>query len=267
MDWPTLLIGDVEYLEFEPAANALIEAGAVCARDARAALDLIADGLSPAVIVVAQCWPSQFSRRDLNRLRRAAPLARFVGLLGPWLEGETRTGKPWPTMQRSYWHQAAVRLASEPSESHFPQWSLAVTAGDDERLLLDTLKSSSAGHDRRRVIAICARHRETAESLADICRMQKWNSIWLRELPTETPLEVDALIVDNPKGVGAEVNNITRLRTLVGDAPILVLLGFPQQEIVDQLLSAGATAVVAKPSLTSDLIPQIERSLALGSVG
>ena len=53
-------------------------------------------GSSPDVIVVAQAFPGQFSHQAIDRLRRLAPLARMVGLMGSWCEGEMRTGSPWP---------------------------------------------------------------------------------------------------------------------------------------------------------------------------
>ena len=62
------------------------------------------------VIVVAEDRPGQYSEETIDRLRRLAPLARVVGLLGSWCEGESRTGRPWPASIRVYWHQWLPRF-------------------------------------------------------------------------------------------------------------------------------------------------------------
>src|SRR5213595_3145892 len=101
----TLFIGDHRRPEFSGPARWLAAHEAAIARDIPQALSMLADGMSPAVIVVAQAWPGSFSVQQITRLRRAAPLARVIGLLASWLEGEARSGKPWPAAQRRYWHR------------------------------------------------------------------------------------------------------------------------------------------------------------------
>ena len=100
-------MGDCDRSEFTGARNVLGRMGRVTsfpeAESAAAALSR-AD-VAHDVIVVAQAFPGQFSADAIDQLRRAAPLARVVGLLGSWCEGETRTGWPWPAAIRVYWHQ------------------------------------------------------------------------------------------------------------------------------------------------------------------
>ena len=61
---------------------------------------LAAGRFVPDVIVVAQAFPGQFSLDEIDRIRGLAPLARLLGLLGSWCEGEVRTGLPWPAVIR-----------------------------------------------------------------------------------------------------------------------------------------------------------------------
>jgi hypothetical protein len=101
----------------------------------------------PDVIVVAQARPGEFSHQAVDRLRRLAPLARIVGLMGSWCEGEMRSGSPWPASARVYWHQWPARCGGElghlargvPSS-----WSLPITATEEERLLAD---AATRGND------------------------------------------------------------------------------------------------------------------------
>ena len=110
-----LLLGDTDRAEFQDAWPRLGSWGAVWAftEIAAATAALAAGKIVPDVIVVVQAFPGQFSHAMVDRLRRAAPLARLIGLLGSWCEGETRTGSPWPGAVRTYWHQWAIRCDRE----------------------------------------------------------------------------------------------------------------------------------------------------------
>ncbi len=281
-----LVVGDTDQPEFRDAVARLIVRGAATAANMESAIEFVQRDCAPVVIIIAESWPGQYSHSKLDRLRRAAPLARIVGLLGPWLEGETRTGKPWPTMQRAYWHQAQPRFellfgpraahsisptvlvggnlhsGVGPSSPYDDQLSLPLTASDEERLLSSTGSNplaDEADRPQRRVIAICARHRDTAESLIDVCLAKRWKNIWLRKLPVETPLVVDAALLDVRLNLEAELPLIASLKKILGPAPIVALLGFPRYDDVDQLQSAGVAAVISKPFLASDLIRRLEQ--------
>jgi CheY-like chemotaxis protein len=268
MDIPILLIGDTNRPEFRAATASLIEHGALSVADLSSALQTVRDGFNPALIVIAESWPGQFSNRELNELRRAAPLARIVGLLGPWLEGEARTGKPWPTMVRVYWHQASARLGRELEaieDGNSSLWSFPVTASEDEKLLFsgDAVQFDSPPTT---IIAICSRHRETAEALSDICASRGWATVWLRNLPADTPLRVSAVLFDVGRGDSAELKTIAKLKAITENAPIVALVGFPRCDDIDRLCSAGASAIVSKPFLTADLLWQVEQLLATAGV-
>lgn len=86
------LVGDVEHPDFAEAA-ALVRATAI-----------VGPGL-PELIVLAQSRPGVIRLREIERLRRSAPLSGEVSLLGSWCEGETRTGKPAAGVRRLYWYE------------------------------------------------------------------------------------------------------------------------------------------------------------------
>src|SRR5260370_311264 len=138
---PTVLgVGDFAREEFREAQQAI-------ARDANFSIaarpDLALDHLKvatelPEIIVIAQSWPGQFSTAAVERLRRAAPLARIWALLGAWCCGESRSGKPWPGTLRAYWHQWTPGWRHEllrVTGGQAPAWCLPLTASGAERLV------------------------------------------------------------------------------------------------------------------------------------
>src|SRR5687768_80886 len=110
-----LFVGDSSHVEFrEPVAwlreyfDLTISSGLDVA-----VAQLANENDPPDVIVLASARPGLFSQQDVVTLLRRAPLARFVGLMGGWCEGELRTGQPWRGVTRVYWHQFVPRLAEE----------------------------------------------------------------------------------------------------------------------------------------------------------
>jgi CheY-like chemotaxis protein len=258
---PVLFVGDAERAEFREAAAQLAVQEARSVADIPAALELLnGSDFSPAVIVLAEVGSQPGSTDDLAKLRRTVPLARLVRLADPWLEGESRTNRSLPVTLRAQWHQ---------SVDQFP-WSLPATANQDDCLLattddhtttspLNPTVDTVSAFGPSTLIAICARDRETAQSLSCIFTAQRWKSLCLRTPPTETPLLVDAVVFDLAFGTDEELAQLTAMRSAVGAAPLIALLGFPRPEDIARLQSAGATAVISKPFLTADLIQQIEQ--------
>jgi DNA-binding NarL/FixJ family response regulator len=257
-----LLVGDTNRAEFREAAEAAGRLGDVLrAADADAAADAIAAGrFAPDVIVVAQVFPGEFSAAAIDRLRSLAPLARVVGMLGPWCEGETRTGKPWPAAIRLYWHQwlpqadaELRRLAGGQTSS----WSLPATASEEERLLA---RADRRWQQREGRVAIHSPRAEMYAWLADACRLRGYTPVRVAAVAGETaPIAAaGALLFDGTEGQGQELTGLARLAASVRPAPVVVLLDFPRVEDRDRVLAAGAAAVLAKPLWLEDLFWQLD---------
>ena len=88
------LVGEIEHPDFAETVALVRDAASV-------------GSLPPELIVMAQSRPGVFSAQWIERLRRSAPLAGVVALLGTWCEGETRSGRPAPGF--------ACRHSSRPS--------------------------------------------------------------------------------------------------------------------------------------------------------
>jgi DNA-binding NarL/FixJ family response regulator len=280
-----LLVGNTDRSEFRPARAALETLGQVTSRpDAEAAADLLSSGQVTAdVIIIAQSYPGQFSHEAIDRLRRLAPLARVLGLLGSWCEGEMRSGDPWPAPIRVYWHQWLPRCERELGRMHRGQgsgWGLPITATDEERLLLE-LVEPSAGQvqrdasglspmmGRQGLVAIHSRSYEMQDWLSAVLRGRGLSTVWLRP-PRPARVEgAAAAIFDGSDCRGEELDELKHLRDMLGPppadntAPIIALLDFPRIEDYHRVLGAGATAMVSKPLIVEDLFRELDRVLAL----
>ena len=106
-----LLVGNSEHPEF---AVALCWLRAHLELTVSAGLDLALQHLraqeNPQLILLVQSRRNEISQHQIEQLHRTAPLARLVGLLGSWCEGEVRSGEPWKGVQRIYWHQWTPQL-------------------------------------------------------------------------------------------------------------------------------------------------------------
>ncbi len=217
--------------------------------------------LAPDLIVMAQARPGQFSIGAVDRLRCLAPLARVVGLLGSWCEGETRSGQPWPAAVRIYWHQWPAQAGQEIARLRAgtcSTWSLPITASEEERLLL---LAEEPVAKREGLIAIWTPDFEMHDWLQAACARRGYSTVWLLPHRPVPPEGVTAAIFDGNECRGEERSSLEQLAAALGPAPIVALLDFPRIEDRDRGLAAGAKAVLSKPFLIDDLFWQIDRLL------
>ncbi|MBN2218243.1 MAG: hypothetical protein JW719_12785 [Pirellulales bacterium] len=260
-----LVLGDTHRSEFAAARASLDALGQV---DEAASVDEVlatadADGLSPAVIVVAQRYPGEFATESLDQLRHKAPLARIVGLLGSWCEGESRTGYPWPGAIRLYWHQwipQARRELADLTSGGASTWSLPSTANDEERLLAGSRPTVG---NRAGLIVLCVERFESHDWLAAAVSRRGFSTVWMRRGQRMRLQGVRAALFD---GTSLETNELVYLRRLhagLGPAvPIIALADFPRIEDHDRAREAGAAAVLSKPLLLEDLYDRLDELTA-----
>ena len=264
-----LLVGDAERSEFREAGAALDAARHVtCVADPTSAEAVLRDGrLAPDVIVLAQVYPAQFSHDSIDRLRRLAPLARILGLMGSWCEGEIRTGKPWPATLRIYWHQWIARYDQQLGHMRRDEcsvWGLPITSTDEEQLMLAAERPIAP---RQGLIALFTRRYEMEDWLSAACRARGYSTVWLRP-PRPARVEgATAALFDGSDCRGDELAALKHLAATLGPlpgveaVPVIALLDFPRIEDQRRALSAGAAAVMSKPLLVDDLFWQLDRLL------
>jgi len=256
-----LLVGSTDRAEFREARAVLDGLGrVVVAAEIKSATCALASGVVvPDVIVVAQSYPGQFPPEVVDRLRRLAPLARLLGLLGSWCEGETRTGQPWPAAIRIYWHEWLPRVEPEFAllrEGECSTLALPVTAGEEERLLLLADRPLTR---REGLVAVSTPQLEMYGWLATACARHGYSSVWLQPHRAVRVEGAIAAIFDAGECRGEEIESLADLAVALGPAPIIALLDFPRVEDRSRALAAGARAVLSKPVLIGDLFWQIDR--------
>ena len=276
-----LLVGDVQRPEFREAAATLgaCASAAAVAGVAEAESALASGEISPAAIVVAQSFPGQFSHESIERLQRAAPLTRILGLLGSWCEGEPRTGRPWPASARLYWHQwpaRAPRLFRRMNAGKVCSFSLPATATEEERLLADlepTFAMPAGGGAclgqtaapgqlgslpaHKGLAVVRCRWFAVWEMIAEACRHRGLSAVWRRD--DSTRLEgAAAAIFDCDRLDANEFGALRRMADSLRPAPVIALASFPRVEDQHRALAAGAAAVVSKPFAWDDLFAEIE---------
>lgn len=246
-------IGDLRREEFQDAWSALGGLTTLIAVPTpEIALKHLRAGIAADLIVVAQSRPGEFTLAQIESLRRRAPLARVVCLLGSWCEGETRSGKPWHGAVRVYWYDwlpQCTRNLGQLLDHGCPGWGLPVMATEEDRLLA---QSGTNPPQRQGVIAIAAPHRETFAALAAGCNAHGYESVWLRlHQRAEARGVVAALWVGgdlNPR----EADDLRRLAGRLPGVPVVALLDFPRHSTRERARACGA-AVVARPFLWDDL--------------
>ncbi len=256
-----LLVGNTDRAEFREARQLLERWGRViAAADTGAAAAALAGGENPVdLIVVAQGFPGEFPAERVDSLRRLAPLARVVVLLGSWCEGETRTGRACPGAIRVYWHQWAARAERELSrlcEGRCSAWSLPATASDEEQILVSADEPIAK---REGLVAIYSAQFEMHEWLAAACRRAGFTTAWLRPDRLNLPEPAQLILFDATDGRGEEFEHLRCLSAWSPRPAIVALVDFPRVEDRDRLLAAGADAVLSKPLVLEDLYWHVDR--------
>lgn len=260
-----LLVGQADRSEFREARSALDALGRVTGfPEAEAALAALTEAeVAVDLIVVAQAFPGQFSHRAIDRLRRLAPLARVLGLMGSWCEGEMRTGRPWPGAIRIYWHQWLSRSIGEfgrIQRGECSAWGLPLTATEEERLLL---AADQPEPKRQGLIAIHTQPPQMQDWLSAALRRRGYSTVWLRP-PRPARVEgPSAAIFDGTDCHGQQLEQLRHLAGMLHPAPVVALLDFPRIEDHRRAGAAGAAAVVSKPLHLDDLFWQLDRLLEL----
>jgi hypothetical protein len=237
------VVGQYNHADFRDAIDLL---------HATATITTSATGL-PELIVAAQSVPYAVSPGELQAIRREAPLAGIVGLMGTWCEGEMRTGRPWTGIERIYWYnfpgwwrrQLELRACSA-----CPDWA----RGSDG--IAGTLSRES---DPRRngLVVVATGTRETALAISDALQAAGYATVW-QTLNGNRPVIQGAIaaIWDGGQLSHEEEVRLAEYCERQGrdNTPVIALLDFPRQDRCERARALGAAAVIGKPWLNSNLI-------------
>lgn len=211
-----------------------------------------ADEPGPRLAVVVESTPGETSTAAIQELRHRRPLAPFVLLGLPWVDGRpsvaAQTGVPrvswhaWPSFLRRYFAPESQGLGFEASLS-----PLFTTADRIVRCRTPTLP----GH---RAIGLVTNRTRLSSGLAASLTISRKSPLTVASHEDFEPLaECDAVVWDALRGDEPSDAELARLRADAPKARIVVCVGFPRPFDFARLHNAGADAVLAKPTTAGDL--------------
>jgi len=213
---------------------------------------------SPELIVICQSRPGTVSKSLVEHLRLAVPLAGIVALAGSWCEGETRTGRPLPGVDRLYWYEFPAwwrRQLSLRAAGRCPEWARAAPMHDSE---------PGRPRPRRTIVIIQTNIRETAEALSDALTRAGFATAWQRGNRPSTVIRGASAAI----WIGGQLNDheAKELRALclsftTAQRRVIALLDFPRRDRVDRAMEVGAAAVLGMPWRNADLIGTLDALL------
>lgn len=227
------------------------------------ALEVLAATGPPELFLVVAERPGEIPEDWFVALRARAPLAGWVGIVGPWCEGEPRSGHPWRSITRWYWSESPARWSrglAEHRAGRLAPWNLPSTLTEEERLAWPAPPAPPLPGR----LAIRSRDPDIAAWLADF--VARGPSVAVPWPESAGMPSVDALIWDltgdgdelppscGPSGDG---------RPSAGGPPLVVLANFPRLCQVAAWHRAGAVAVLTKPVDLADLTWELRRAVHL----
>jgi hypothetical protein len=223
----------------------------------------------PEVLWLAQPRPGFWPQADVDRLQRAAPLARLVIVAGAWCEGELRTGRKLSGVHRIFWHELPRfwnHSIARWGAGLAPRWSQPLTAAEphlepDPRAADAPLHRASCGAPR--TVAIDAIDFATFEALAAALAPCGWSAVW-------TPRGRGALgnaaagVWDGAQLDPAEVATLAAFAARFDGrpVPVVALVDFPRPEHLALLREAGAAALLGKPYALEALLDALPPTAA-----
>jgi len=249
----------------------------------------------PDLVLLLQSYPGEFSAGPLDALRRLLPLAGMGVILGPWCEGEGRSGKPLSGAWRIYWHQWSARWGQQIQrwqEGQCPLWGLPATSIEEDRLL--AASSPLPRLPPQKIGLFSLRPLETQWLLPVLKAwglVPQWISLEnLRQAgktprdqtgsparpenpsqylsPSEEILlgpqmpgfsELKAVLFDATDAAGEEAFWLRQVAACMKIPHIILLVDFPRPELWEKVHPWGVKAVLGKPFALGDLVWHLGR--------
>ncbi len=218
-----------------------------------ASVVLDSDQMLPELILLAQPLPGTYEQRDVERLRRAAPLAQIVVVAGSWCEGELRTGKPLVGVLRLYWYE--LSLWWQATLKNRTSWSPCLDGSLTRRTAEIPFEHELGG-----VAAIHTPTHASFETLAEALAPYGMECVWARnetELPDRIALGLwDGGQLDPPEHLRLQAFNAA-IRERQGS--LIVLLDFPRKEHFSQLGDMSINTILGKPYIVEEIASAFHR--------
>lgn len=287
-DFAILFVGNADQPELRRIHRALHRAVA-CYRPVSSideAVSAVRDhGFRPDCVLLAPLWPGQFDAHDVARILAHCPLARVLWFLGAWCQGGGRGPVRGVAHVCVAYPGAILRLLDDLrllEHATLPSLALPLTASAEEQLeraletagmagtnrsrvpCLDDLASSgparaaSAESPAARTVAVCCDDPEFASVLADACQ-HRARRVVVARLDTLRRIPTDVLVWDATPWSKCRIDELRAYRAAHRKVPILAIIDFPRHTICTTLLENGATTILTKPLLLTDLLRRLDQ--------
>ncbi len=215
------------------------------------------------LIIIAQSRRSQFFASDVEKIQAIFALTPVVGLLGSWCEGEPRSGTPFPGVKRVYWHQwkgRYERFVDELEDSGITGWHTPKTFSVADQISTNHCQPMHSGEIQ--FVGISAWSRTQYEMVADAIRQFGWEPRWFERATwdEEAARSISAICVEADSWCPDLLKRIKWIRNEIPEAPIVLVLSYPRESEMKEILATGIAEVVSKPFELCDLRSAIHRS-------
>lgn len=254
-----LLAGDWRWKEFAPAAEWLKAHAHLRAVDTLDEAIEIQQSPDPAAwVILAQSRPKQWPASQVERLAAAAPLARVTALVGYWCQGEMRTGKPWPGIERVYFHhwQASLgRRLEQMQQGASGILNVPRTATPGERLLVELDEVALDGKVAIGGAAlVIADHTTDFEAWSGMCRVAGLAAFWAQPEEAVPLRQISLGIFDARAWRETSRLSLARWSKALSPTRVIAMISFPTQDDIEDAKAGGAAAVMAKPVSLADFV-------------
>ena len=215
---------------------------------------------APDLVVVAQSWPDEFSRSDVNAALGLWPLAQWVVCFGAWCESDGRSRTIWPIGLRVPARAATSRL------NHV--WDivtgrriepLPITASRDEAFEFDVSLNASVTDatvsDEPRTVLVRSPDPAIRQWLSALCSPDCQSGPRLRN---------NLVLWDVDPNCDQSALELRRFREQQPSARIVAVMGLPHPESIAALHRAGADRIITKAYSTADLRSEFDEGHANG---
>jgi hypothetical protein len=236
------LVGEIDHRDFAEA-SAVIGATSDLVRPAEAH--------KAEVIVLHQSRPGMIAASVVAELRRRAPLASLVSLVGSWCEGEPRTGRPHEGVRRVYWYDFPAwwqRQLGLRALGRCPDWAWPA----ERTNTVQQVRSDG-------VVALQTTCRETGDAIADTLRSCGYTTLWLP--PNHRTASLPQIVAGIWEGRQLDDGEATQLADFSRRcaAPVVAILDFPRRHSRNRARQLGATTVLGKPWENASLVMTVQR--------
>ena len=203
------------------------------------------------LVIVCQSWRDEYAAEDVKTALASLPVARWICVVGPWCESESRHGSRWPLALRVPLSSWPTRFANEIAVVQGRLPALAITAAREEAFAFDRQSPfpKYADSEPKPTMAIRSPDREWKSWMRDLCESGGWE-----EIAAEPETSPEVLILDLDPLTEATPAKIQSLKAQRPQSKIVGCLGLVYPEDRRELQAVGVDVLLSKLTPAAELL-------------